>query len=71
MQLRHTAPLTGAAKDNGRSPLWATRRRDLMTKSRHSTKGPSRFRMPTVATTWEELKGILRDRGLNCTSAVA
>jgi hypothetical protein len=29
------------------------------------------FRMPSVATTWDELVHILRDRGLNCCSAVA
>lgn len=34
-------------------------------------EGALAFRMPTVATTWEELVVILRDRGLNCTSAVA
>lgn len=34
-------------------------------------EGATAFRMPRVATTWDELVGILRDRGLNCTSAVA
>jgi hypothetical protein len=34
-------------------------------------EGAVAFRMPIVATTWEELVGILRDRCLNCTSAVA
>lgn len=34
-------------------------------------EGAVAFRMPPVATTWDELVEILRDRGLNCASAVA
>ena len=33
--------------------------------------GAIAFRMPPVATTWEELVAILRERGLECASAVA
>ena len=34
-------------------------------------EGATAFRMPRVATTWEELVDTLRERGFNCASAVA
>jgi hypothetical protein len=58
---------------NGRwtiSPLGHTQ--DQFEDRRESLdEGATAFRMPQVATTWNELTQILRDMGLNCISAVA